>query len=146
MKTAFLSGLAWTSLLLASCSAGDQDAGNSDNAGAMTIDPASIDPAAAETGYLAQMQGDWTSDEDARNTISIRGSRFQSFTDGALQDDVPIIFVDSCKTLVPDVAGKTFVLQGKEKQTCYLIYSVSEDKLNYIESSRGRTSRFTREK
>lgn len=144
VKTAYLSGLAWTSLLLASCSAGDDKDAGSDNAGAMTLNAASIDPHAAETGFLAQMQGDWTSDEDAKNTITIDKSSFQSFTDGALQDDVLIIFVDSCKTRVPDMESKTFVLAGKEKQTCYLLYSVSEDKLSYIESSRGRTSRFTR--
>lgn len=142
MKIGFLSGLASVSLLLASCSAGDQEAGNETPA----IDPAAIDPAAAETGHLAQMQGSWISDENAGNSITVTGSRFQSFADGALQDDMPIIYVDSCKTRVPDMEGKAFVLAGKEKQTCYLIYAVSEDKLSYIESTRGRTSRFTRKK
>lgn len=142
MKTTFLSGLAIASLLLASCSAGEQEAVDA----APTIDPSVIDPAAAETGYLAQMQGSWKSDDDAGNIITIKDSRFQSFAGGALQEDVPVVFVDSCKTRVPDVEGKAFVLAGKEKQSCYLIYAVSEDKLSYVESTRGRTTRFTREK
>lgn len=139
MKTAFLSGLASISLLV-SCSAGEQEA-EGENTEPV---PFTIDPAAAKTGHLMEMQGSWTSDEDTKNSITVTGSRVQHFTDGDLQYDVPIIFVDSCKTRVPDMEGKAFILDGKEKQTCYLFYSVSEEKLSYIESARGRTSRFTR--
>jgi len=140
VKKTFLSGLASIGLLM-SCSAGEKEAAGNENAGPI---PVTIDPAAANTGHLAEMQGSWTSDEDADNSITVTGSRVQYFTDGSLQYDVPIIFVDSCKTRVPDMDGKAFILDGKEKQTCYLLYSVSEEKLSYIESARGRTSRFTR--
>lgn len=103
-----------------------------------------IDPAAATTGYLADMQGSWTSTEDAKNSILIEGSSFQNIYDGDLQYEVPIIFVDSCKNQAPDIAGKAFVLHGKEKQTCYLMSAVSQDKPSYIDGIRGRISRFTR--
>ncbi|MEW4467630.1 hypothetical protein AB1K62_07355 [Parasphingorhabdus sp. JC815] len=140
MKTAFLSGLASIGLLM-SCSAGEKEANDKENAGPI---PVNIDPAAAKTGHLADMQGSWISDEDDSNSIIVTGSSFRYFTDDALQYEVPIIFVDSCKTRVPDFEGKAFILSGKEKQTCYLFYAVSQDKLSYIESARGRTSRFTR--
>lgn len=140
MKNAFFSGLALTSFLLASCAAGDDATDDAKNE--VT---AAIDPTAAKTGSLAEMQGSWTSNEDPKNTIVIEGSSFQNFADGTLQDDIPIIFVDSCKAQVRDFAGKAFVLRGKEKQTCYLLYSVSEDNLSYIHAVRGRTYRFTRQ-
>lgn len=141
MKIAFLSGLALTSLLLGSCAAGDSetDGGNNEVT-------AAIDPAAAKTGPLAEMQGSWVSTEDPKNTIKIQGSSFQRLADGKLQDDASIIFVDACKTQVPDFEGKAFVLRGKEKPVCYLLSAVSEEKLSYIHSLRGRTFRFTREK
>ncbi len=141
MKTAFLSGLTTTSLLLVSCAAGDGETDGPNNE--VT---AAIDPAAAKTGPLAQMQGRWTSDEDAKNTILIDGSNFQNIVDGEPQDDAAIIFVDTCKTQVPDFEGKAFILRGKEKPVCYLLYSVSEEKLSYIHALRGRTFRFTRQK
>lgn len=139
MKIAFLSGLASTSLLLVSCAAGDSEADSVENK--VT---AAIDPAAAKTGPLAQMQGRWTSDEDPKNTLLIEGSSFQNIVDGKPQDDAAIIFVDACKTQVADFEGKAFILRGKEKSVCYLLYSVSEEKLSYIHAVRGRTSRFTR--
>ncbi len=139
MKSAFLSGLASTSLLLVSCAAGDDE---SDSAEIQVTAP--IDPAAAETGPLADMQGQWVSDNNSADTILVEGSSFQTLRNGELQGEVSIIFVDSCKTRVPDMGGKAFVLRGKEKQTCYLLYSVSEEKLSYIDGTRGRTSRFTR--
>lgn len=141
MKNSSFSGLALASALLVSCTAGDSD---TDAAGGNDLLPVVIDPAAAKTGFLFEMQGGWVSDEDPKTTILVEGSSFQTFQDGALQDDVPIIFVDSCKTQVPDMTGKAFILRGKEKQTCYLFYSVSEEKLSYIDGTRGRTSRFTR--
>ncbi|WP_422346121.1 hypothetical protein [Parasphingorhabdus sp.] len=139
MKASFLSGLTFASLLLASCAAGEDTADDAKNDKSFVIDPA-----AAETGPLAEMQGKWASTQDPKNTILIEGSSFQSIYDGDPQYDVPIIFVDSCKTQVPDFAGKAFILVGKEKQACYLLYSVSEEKLSYIDGTRGRTSRFTR--
>ncbi len=139
MKSAFLSGLASTSLLLVSCAAGDDEAD-----GAEIQVTAPIDPAAAETGSLADMQGQWVSDNNSADTILLEGSSFRTLRNGEQQDEVSIIFVDSCKTRVPDIDGKAFVLRGKEKQTCYLLYSVSEEKLSYIDGTRGRTSRFTR--
>lgn len=139
MKIAIISGLASASILLASCTVGDDETEALENSA-----PAVIDPAAAKTGALAEMQGSWVSTEDPKNTIVIEGSSFQSLYDGDPQYDVPIIFVDSCKARIPDMEGKAFVLHGKEKQTCYLMSSVSEEKLSYIDSTRGRTSRFTR--
>jgi len=139
VKNIFFSGLASTSLLLVSCSAGDNRTDSSNE-----TEAAVIDPAAATTGYLAEMQGSWVSTEDIKNTILIEGSSFQSLYDGDPQYDVPIIFVDSCNTRAPDMEGKAFVLHGKEKQTCYLMSAVSEDELSYIDGTRGRTSRFTR--
>ncbi len=135
------SGLALASILLVSCAAGDSEA-DRDESNALL--PVVIDPAAAQTGYLAEMQGSWVSDEDSQNTLLIEGSSFQTLHQGNPKDVVPIIFVDSCKTQVPDMTGKAFILRGKEKQTCYLLYSVSEEKLSYIDGTRGRTSRFTR--
>lgn len=139
MKASFLSGLTIASLLLASCAAGEDTADDAKNDKYFVIDPA-----AAETGPLAEMQGSWVSDDDPDRTILIDGSNFEESFAGDLQYDGPIIFVDSCKTQVPDFAGKAFILVGKEKQACYLLYSVSEEKLSYIDGTRGRTSRFTR--
>lgn len=125
-------------MALVSCAAGEEDNSNQSKSAVV------IDPAAADTGFLAEMQGSWASTEDPKNTIMIDGSRFQNTYDGDPQYDVPIIFVDSCKTQKPDLEGKAFVLHGKEKQTCYLMSSVSEEKLSYIDGLRGRTSRFIR--
>lgn len=139
MKASFLSGLTFASLLLASCAAGD------DTADDAKIDkPLIIDPAAAETGPLAEMQGSWASDDDPDRTIMVDGSNFQESFAGDLQYEGPIVFVDSCKTQIPDMQGKAFILHGKEKQACYLLYSLSEKELSYIDGTRGRTSRFTR--
>lgn len=139
MKSAFLSGLASASFLLVSCAAGD-DATNGAEKDAAVI----IDPAAAKTGPLLEMQGAWASDEDPNRTIEIDGSSFQESYAGDPQYVVPIVFVDSCKTQTPDMQGKAFILHGKEKQACYLLYSLSEKGLSYIDGTRGRTSRFTR--
>lgn len=139
MKNAFLSGLASASFLLVSCAAGD-DATDGVEKDAAVI----IDPAAATTGFLAEMQGNWASDEDPNRTIAIDGSNFEEGYAGDPQYVVPIVFVDSCKTQTPDMQGKAFILHGKEKQACYLLYSVSEKELSYIDGTRGRTSRFTR--
>ena len=127
-------------MLLASCAAGDDSA---DSVIKEVTGP--IDPAAANTGYLAEMQGHWASTEDAAQTIKIEGSRFQTLHDGKPQDDMSIIFVDSCRSRTRDMEGKAFVLRSKEKQSCYLLYSVAKENLSYIDGSRGRTSRFTRE-
>ncbi|MEP2101161.1 MAG: hypothetical protein ABJP02_07985 [Parasphingorhabdus sp.] len=139
MKTTLLSGLALTSLLLVSCTAGDKEKEGDEKEEAVAIDPA-----ASETGALAEMQGKWASDEDPNRTIEIDGSNFQESYTGDPQYAVPIVFVDSCKTQNRDMQGKAFILHGKEKQACYLLYSVSEKKLSYIDGTRGRTSRFTR--
>ncbi|QTD57049.1 hypothetical protein [Parasphingorhabdus cellanae] len=139
MKPILLSGLALTSLLLVSCAAGDQ--ASVDDAKDEAV---AIDPAAADTGPLAEMQGSWASDEDPNRTITIEGSNFQEGYAGDPQYAVPIVFVDSCKTQNRDRQGKAFILHGKEKQACYLLYSVSEKELSYIDGTRGRTSRFTR--
>ncbi len=139
MKASFLSGLTFASLLLASCAAGEDTADDAKNDKSFVIDPA-----AAETGPLAEMQGSWVSDDDPDRTILIDGSNFEESFAGDLQYDGPIIFVDSCKTQVPDMQGKAFILHGKEKQACFLLYSLSKKELSYIDGTRGKTSRFTR--
>lgn len=139
MKNILLSGLASASLLLVSCAAGEDASDGAEKDAAVVIDPA-----AAETGFLAEMQGSWASDEDPNRTIAIDGSNFQESYAGDPQYAVPIVFVDSCKTQATDMQGKAFILHGKEKQACYLLYSVSEKELSYIDGTRGRTSRFTR--
>ncbi|GAA0487103.1 hypothetical protein GCM10009096_32440 [Parasphingorhabdus litoris] len=139
MKISLFSGLASISLLLGACSAGGEE---KDSAAKETT--VTIDPAAAQTGPLAEMQGRWASDEDPNRTLEIEGSNFQESYTGDPQYAVPIVFVDSCKTKIPDFEGKAFILYGKEKQACYLLYSVSEERLSYIDGTRGRTSRFTR--
>ncbi|MEH6757926.1 MAG: hypothetical protein V7676_10455 [Parasphingorhabdus sp.] len=145
MKSILYSGLIGTSLLLASCAAGDDSADSAVNEVTPNKVTGPIDPAAAHIGYLAEMQGRWTSKEDAAQTIEIEGSGFQTLHDGKPQDDMAIIFVDSCQSRARDMNGKAFVLRGKEKQTCYLLYSVAKENLSYIDGTRGRTSRFTRE-
>lgn len=126
-------------LLLASCSENEKPQG-----------PAYPDTIfenlpSAETGTIADMQGDWQSDDDAKMQISVTGSEFRTVRDGQVQNRGPFVFVKDCKSGEPDPQGTAFVVMESEDRPCYIMSAVTEDTLSYIHSKRGRVSRFTRQ-
>lgn len=99
----------------------------------------------AQTGTIAEMQGDWQSDDDAKIQITISGSEFRTVRDGQEQNRGPFVFVKDCKSGEPDPQGTAFVVRETEDRPCYIMSAVTEDQLSYIHSKRGRVSRFTRQ-
>lgn len=131
-----LAVIALTGALMTSCGAQDQSS--------LTYDEAIFaNLPAANTGSIAEIQGIWVSDDNVQRTVTITGSQFQDSDNVAARQPVPIVFVTDCKAGQPDPDGEAFIL-GSDEQPCYLLSSVSDDKLVYIYEKTGRMHRFGR--
>ncbi|SIO17488.1 hypothetical protein SAMN02745824_3229 [Parasphingorhabdus marina DSM 22363] len=101
-------------------------------------------PPASDTGAIAELRGRWVSEENTDRELEISGHEFVRFEKAVETSRGPAVFVKDCSTGSADPDGEAFVVKESGEKTCYIMSSVTEDKLVFIHGKRGRMFRFTR--